>query len=547
MFGLKYAFFYLVAIQITLTKFIKKIYFSSSHYNKSLRSKIPSQVFFNPNPFLLSIISPYTKKSFKIDEINANNFWLRNKNKKMEEHHNFLWLSLIDRKIDGKNIQKIIFVWMLKYSNFKKIIWETSTLSLRIVSWILNVDIIVNNASFEFKKSLFQNIILQCNHLKKNIKFEKDPLKKLQALTALILSGLVFKESKENFNIGIKELEKFIKIYFDNDGFPSSRSSNDLIFFTKYLLLCYENINDAQEFMPEFLDEILKKNLACIKLLKNPDNQLPFFNGASENNLGHFDKYFENFKIKKKDLKETIGGIFFTKSKNQILYLDVKGPPNKNNSRSYQSGPLSFEYFLDGIKIITNCGFGKNISSKAELISRLTASQSTLTINDTSVTKFERNKLINKVFGNSIKNTFRTNNFKITNKKTFNGCSILHNGYEKNFSCIHKREIYLDGENNKLIGVDHIFKRSDGIPIRYVFRFHLNPQLTAVKTMSGNSALIQISKNKSLIFTIQNENLEIEKSIYLGGKKILENTCITVSGNLVNKDKSFNWEIKKRI
>ena len=64
--------------------------------------------------------------------------------------------------------------------------------------------------------------------------------------------------------------------------------------------------------------------------------------------------------------------------------------------------------------------------------------------------------------------------------------------------------------------------------------------------MSGNSALIQISKNKSLIFTIKNENLEIEKSIYLG-KKMLDNTCITISGNLVNKDKTFNWEIKKKI
>ena len=63
--------------------------------------------------------------------------------------------------------------------------------------------------------------------------------------------------------------------------------------------------------------------------------------------------------------------------------------------------------------------------------------------------------------------------------------------------------------------------------------------------MSGNSALIQISKNKSLIFTVSNENLEIEKSIFLGGKKILDNACITISGNLVNKNKSFNWEIKK--
>ena len=65
--------------------------------------------------------------------------------------------------------------------------------------------------------------------------------------------------------------------------------------------------------------------------------------------------------------------------------------------------------------------------------------------------------------------------------------------------------------------------------------------------MSGNSALIQISRNKSLIFTIKNESLELEKSIYLGGRKILDNTCITISGNLVNKDKSFYWEIKKKI
>ena len=547
MFGLKGAYFYLIAVQITFIKFIKKIYFTSNHYNKSLESKIPIQIFFSPNPFLLSIISPFSKKSFKINEINPNDFWLENKTKKLEKYHNFLWLSLIDRKVDGKNIQKIIYIWMLKFSSFRKSIWETSTLSSRVISWILNIDIITNNASFEFKKSFFQNIVLQSTHLRRNIGFENDPFKKIQILTALVLSGLVFKEREENYEIGIKELEKFSKIYFDRDGYPVSRNSNDLIIFTKYLILCHENIKDAQKYIPEFLDEIIRKNLGCIKLLKTPNDQMPFFNGVSENDLSQFDKYLENFKIKKKVIKKTLGGIFFAKSKQQILYIDVGSPPNKNFSRNYQSGPLSFEYFLDGLKIITNCGFGRIISSKAELVSRLTASQSTLTINDTSITKFERSKLINKIFGNSIKSTFKTNDFKIKDEKDLIGCSISHDGYEKAFSCIHKREIYLDSKNNKLIGSDHIFKKSDGIPIRYVFRFHLNPQLSAIKTISGSSALIQISKNKSLIFTVKNENLEIEKSIYLGGKKILDNTCISVSGNLVNKDKSFNWEIKKKI
>ena len=170
MFGLKVAYFYLIALQITIIKFFKKIYFTSNYYNKSLLSTTPVQVYYNPNPFLLSIISPYKKGSFKISEINPNDFWLSHKNN--FDHHNFLWLSLIDRKVDGKNIQKIIYLWMLKYSNFKRKIWETSTLCTRIISWMLNIDIIISNGTFEFKKKFFQNIVLQCNHIKKNIRFE---------------------------------------------------------------------------------------------------------------------------------------------------------------------------------------------------------------------------------------------------------------------------------------------------------------------------------------------------------------------------------------
>ena len=105
MFGLKGAYFYFIAIQITLIKFFKRIYFLSNHYNNSLRSKIPVQINFNPNPFLLTLISPFSKKSFKLNEIDSSNFWIDDKNRKSLEYHNFLWLSLIDRKTDGKNIQ----------------------------------------------------------------------------------------------------------------------------------------------------------------------------------------------------------------------------------------------------------------------------------------------------------------------------------------------------------------------------------------------------------------------------------------------------------
>ena len=96
----------------------------------------------------------------------------KNKKDKIIKHHSFLWLSLLDRKIDGKNIQRIIYLWTLKYSNFKNKIWENSILSSRVISWMLNIDIIINNGTFDFKKKVFQNIIYQCNHLRKNIRYE---------------------------------------------------------------------------------------------------------------------------------------------------------------------------------------------------------------------------------------------------------------------------------------------------------------------------------------------------------------------------------------
>ena len=545
MFGLKSVYFYLIACQITLIKFFKKIYFSSKNYNKSLESKTPQQVYYNPNPFLLSIITSYRSHSFKVNEIDPNIFWLEDEKKDQKQMHSFLWLSLIDRKTDHTKIKKIIYIWMLKNSKYRKKTWETSTLSTRVISWILNVDIILNNSTFDFRRNFLNCIISQTNHLKRNIIFENNLKKKIEILIAIILTGLVFKEYEENFNIGIKELETLIKDFFDNDGFPLSRNPNDLIFFAKYLIFCKELIKDSQKYVPEFLQDIIDKNLNCIHFIKTPNEQLPLFNGASVVNLNQIQKYLDEFKPNSKN--KNIGGLFKIKYKNHFLIIDTERPPKQKFSKSYQSGPLSFEYFLDGIKIITNSGFGDHISKRAEALSRLTACQSTLSINDTSVTKFEKSEMIKKVFGNSIEDTFRSFELFFKDENGLIGCSSSNDGYEKKFGCTHKREIYIDKVNNCLKGIDHIIKAKDGYPIRYAFRFHINPDLSAVKTMSGNSALIQISKNKSLIFTVKDENLEIEKSIFLGGKKILDNTCITISGNLVNKNKTFNWEIKKNI
>ena len=542
------AYYYILAVKINLIKIFKKIYFKTGTYKKSLVSKVPSQFFFFPNPFLMSFFSNYKKFAFQINNLDPNNFWNQNYSpKEKKELHNFLWLTSIDRKDESSTLRKIISLWNLNNLKYQSLIWETSVMSKRLISWILNADIILKNSNFDFKRNFIESIIIQTNHLKKNFKYEIDYQKKIEVIAALILSGLVFKEYKENFEYGLNELEKLIQIFFDEDGFPLTRSPNDLLYYTKYFLLIKEVIKDAQKYVPDNLENTLEKNLKCLKQITTPANSLPLFNGSVEDDLTNFYDFINHFKIKIKKPKINVGNIHILKNKKDVVFFELRGTPKKNYSSCYQSGPLSFEYFFDGQKIITNGGFGVNISNKARLLSRLTSSQSTLCLNDTSIVGFEKNNLMNNAYGFLIKRDFKILNLENTNNINELQIKAGHDAYLKNFGCLHNRTISIDKINDKIVGQDKLTRKNLSVKIKYDIRFHLYPGLAAVQTIGGNNLLIQINKNKALLFSTNEKNLKIEKSIFFGAQKVLDNYCILISGVMESNEKNIDWEIIKNI
>jgi len=539
---LKSIYFYFLLISVNIIKIIKKTYFKTSFYNKSLKSEVPKQFYFFPNPFLLSSITPYKNFSFDVDDFDPYQFLKKKTSRKEEKNiHNFIWLNLINRKNNSLVIQKIITVWIFKNSTYKDLIWENSVTSLRIISWILNAEIILNNTDNIFKNNFFQSVMIQTNHLKKNIKFEKNDLKKLQSIIAILLTGLVFKEYSNNYDLAVKELEKLLANFYDKEGFPLNRNPDHLLIFSKFLILVKECIKDSQQYTPDYLDEIVEKNINSLKSIATPNNQLPLFNGSTEINL---DSYFNlmkalNYKFKKNQTK--IGNLQIIKYKKNYVYFDVGNPPKRKRSDNYQSGPLSFEYFIDNQKIITNCGFGNNISKKAKFLSRLTSAQSTLCLGDTSVIKFEKNY----VFNNALKGSFKVFNLDYGENELSIASSATHDAYLHNIGYLHKRTIKIQKSNNVLYGTDELINKNSRKNVKFDIRFHLYPGIAAFQTMGGGSILIQLGKNKSLIFTSMGQKLSIEKSIFFGGNKILNNLCITISGNIINETKKIKWEFKK--
>ena len=549
MLNLKAGYFNLLAVRIICLRFVKQLYFSTSFYNNSLKAKTPEQFYFYPNPYLLSSFINQKIFTYRLSKIDPEKFWYDYKDEKEEKDLNsFFWLNLINRKNDGETIQKIIASWVAKNNKFNNKNWQNLIISKRVLAWILNADIILNHADKPFKEKFFNSIISQVNHLKKNINYENDPSKKIEIISAIILSGLVFKEYNTNFELGLKLLKNIVEDFFNNDGSPKNRNIYDLVQCSKFLILIKECCKDAQEYIPDYLDDIVEKLVDCVFSLKTPTNKNPLFNGASEFKTDGYIEYLKGLDYHPKQEKNKIADIYVARGKKNLLFFDAGSPPKKAFSNNYQSGPLAFEYFIENKKIITNCGYGNKISSKIELISRLTSAQSTLTLNETSIVKFESNNIISKAFGSAITSSFKVYDNKYEDENNFIKISAKHNGYEKKFNYIHERLIQIDKKNNNLTGEDKL--TVNGLPSNqeniYNIRFHLYPGITAVQTMGKNSILIQIEKNKSLIFKANGENLSLEKSIFLGRNQIVNNFCITISGTLAkNENKNIKWELLK--
>ena len=263
--------------------------------------------------------------------------------------------------------------------------------------------------------------------------------------------------------------------------------------------------------------------------------------------MEEFFNYLSRLNIKPKKFKKDVGFLKILKHKKDIIYFDFGPPPPSRFSQYYQSGPLSFEYFYDGEKIITNSGFGKDLNSKNKLYSRLTSAQSTICINETSVVKFQKKKFVSDDTNFIIDEKFKIINQNFIDNEEELKIEASHNAYLKKYNCWVKREIILNKKTDSLNGIDEIKRENHLSKVSYAIRFHLYPGINVVKTIGRESALIQINKNKSLIFLAKGQELNIEKSVFFGRNKMLNSFCINIMSTLETNYKKIYWEIKKNI
>ena len=525
-----------------LKKNLKEFYQSSNFYDKRI-SKTKNITFeYKPSPYLLSSIVKYQKKKYKIEDFALEEIWQKNINyREFEKLNNFFWFFSLDLKSSKKVTQTVVDNWINKNNKYNKKSWDFDITSKRIISWLSNHQLTYEDCNEDFKKRFNQAIQKQTNHLLNEIKNLSEVENKVIGCAAIILTGLAYKDHNKYLNNGLNLLKKIIKSSISNNGFPKSRNIKQLIFYLKYFIIIREWFKESQNTIPEYIDEIiyyLGQNYAFIWQNINQDI---LFNGNYISNNNEFDQYLKRFGYAFKNENKEIAGYAILKNKKIILTMDIGESPSNNFSKFYQSGALSFEIFSNGKKLITNSGYFTDKENKLYKLSKSTALQSTLSIEDHSSCDYKKLNKSNML----IKEGIQIIKKNIVSEDNYWKISGSHDGYLKKFKTIHEREIEFYPEQMKFIGFDKLLRKDKSKDIKFDIRFHLDPSSKVMKTQDNKSILIEL-EDEGWKFNSENFDINIDNGLYLGIKNSYkENQNICISGICKEKTQTIKWEITK--
>jgi uncharacterized heparinase superfamily protein len=95
----------------------------------------------------------------------------------------------------------------------------------------------------------------------------------------------------------------------------------------------------------------------------------------------------------------------------------------------------------------------------------------------------------------------------------------------------------------KFIGYDKIISKNNIKNLKFEIRFHLEPNVKVMKTLNGQTILIDLD-GEAWKFNSNLNNIDIDNGLYFGKKNsFVNNKNIFISGMTNDDNQTIKWEI----
>ncbi len=484
-----------------------------------------------------------------------------------KELHGFAWLRHIrafnqaSRRVAARIL---IDDWINTYGqNASGFAMRPSVLSRRLISFISQAPVLLDEAEPEFYHNFMSSLSFQASILDRELKLGLPHLDRLTAWIALNYFAQCSNVSLKFLSNVEKGLLRSLSIEILPDGGHVSRNPQIVLDLVLDLLPLQQVFAARGRAIPELIPDVIGKMLTMLRLLRHSDGSIGAFNGMSVTEAGLLARVLPYLGASNIPLFDASYSGYQRLEKNKsVLLVDAGRVPPPKYSLLAHAGCLSFEFSSGLNRLIVNCGTPVSGSKTQSNAARQTAAHSVLTINNISSSQFSDSSTLEK---NIESVTIEGPSHLTYGRQIIEDGDMLvarHDGYLHNFGLMYQRSFWLNETGLRLEGQDMLQAAQDEVGrslktkitrmnqpkkkimpsnMPFALRFHLhplvNPKLNADKTV----VMLELPDKEIWKFSVSGYLIEIESSIYFATAQGQQKTSQIVISGRASINTKVDW------
>jgi len=442
----------------------------------------------------------------------------------------FGWLRHLraaETGITRANARALVDEWISFQGAWHPIAWRPDVLARRIVSWLSQSTLVLQDADVRFYRRYLRSLLRQVRYLRHTAGDARRGVARLQAVIALSYAALCIAGQARHIKSTTERLKGELERQILPDGGHISRDPGAVIEILLDLLPLRQAFASRNIAPPQALQNAIDRMMPMLRFFRHSEGTFAHFNGMGATpadlllTLLAYDEArgapFANAPYSGYQ-RLTAGGA--------VAVVDSGCAPPIEMSLDAHAGCLSFEFSSPRQSlIIVNCGMPAIGRENWRPIARATAAHSTVTFNDASSARFVELATFRRMLGGS---PIVGGPTRVTvNREESPGAIALramHDGYATRFGILHERVLVLATDGMRLEGED-IFLDAEGEPRlrsardEFAIRFHLHPTVKATRLTDGHGVMLMTPNKEVWTFSAYHDQVELEDSVYLAGSE----------------------------
>jgi uncharacterized heparinase superfamily protein len=463
----------------------------------------------------------------------------------------FGWLRHLraaDSGITRANARALVDEWITLQGSWEATAWRPDILSRRILSWLYQSPLLLNDADVRFYKRFMRSLSRQVRALRRNAHTARDGVPKLQALIALTYASLCMAGQSRHLRKSARKLVDELSRQILPDGGHISRNPDALIELLLDLLPLRQAFSSRNVAPPPALLNAADRMMPMLRFFRHGDGNFAHFNGMGPTHPDLLATVLAYDDARGAPLSAAPhSGYQRIEAASTVLLMDTGQPPPIALSQEAHAGCLSFELSSRSQRIIVNCGIPATSRETWRQVARATAAHSTVTFNDRSSCRFLESRALRKL-ASGAPIIGGPKDVRVTRDDRPNAIFLntSHDGYAHRYHVIHHRSLMLSADGSRLDGEDSFEladpnKLPDAGSDEFAVRFHLHPSVKANRLSDGHGVMLLMPDRSVWAFSAFDDQVEIEESVYLAGADGPRRTVQIVIYGRARKGPRVRW------